>query len=318
MPEGTLVRATIPYPLIWDNDDLDIRVEDKDFKVHFKRRFRPEGDAPVLGGGGGGIISAPGQELPYDRSGLIAYTELEIVFPTHVPYNDIGERDELQRCVLAVINRLLEVYRYATGESYISSIPRIELQIGSVSRALKEDGTVEEQNRERMIGFEAGPDPLLEGARRWLTTARTEPVTEEAREYLQVGDDLPLPTMLYLNAEREYIFESYRIAVVEAETAFEALVDQVVDNYYKSMNRSSRDIENILRQDIVNLLRDHIPQCCGGEQFEGTPEHCAWRNDLYKLRKGVVHDGEPVNAVQAEKALEAADKAMKWIETRAP
>ena len=110
------------------------------------------------------------------------------------------------------------------------------------------------------------------------------------------------------------------MAVVEAETAFEALVDQVVGESYVSSGRLRSDEVDRWLDDtgVVNLTKHHIPQCCGGEQFEGTPEHCTWLNDLYELRRGVVHDGDPVNALQAEKALEAAVQAMKWIETRAP
>ena len=61
---GTLVRATIPYPLIWDRGDLEVRVENKVFEVHFERRYRQEGDTPVFGGR---IISASNMELPGDR-----------------------------------------------------------------------------------------------------------------------------------------------------------------------------------------------------------------------------------------------------------
>ncbi len=46
--------------------DLEIRVEDKVFEVHFQRRYRQEGDPPVFGSR---IIAAPEQELSYDRLG---------------------------------------------------------------------------------------------------------------------------------------------------------------------------------------------------------------------------------------------------------
>jgi hypothetical protein len=81
--EGTLVGMTIPYPLIWDSDDLEIRVEDKVFKVHFGWRYRQEGDAPVIGGR---IIYAPGMEWPQDRLGRVVHTTLEILSPTCVQY----------------------------------------------------------------------------------------------------------------------------------------------------------------------------------------------------------------------------------------
>ena len=52
----------------------------------------------------------------------------------------------------------------------VNNIPSIGLQVANVSRDLKEDGTLEEPNRETPIGFDAS------GPNRWLTQARTEPV----------------------------------------------------------------------------------------------------------------------------------------------
>jgi hypothetical protein len=303
--EGTLVRATIPYPLIWDSGDLEIRVEDKLFKVHFERRYRQEGEASVIGGR---IIAAPHQEWPQEHLGRVAHTALAIQFPTYVPYYDLGERDEeLKRWALTVINRLLDVYRYATGESHINSISRIELQVDSVSRALKEDGTLEEPNRETLIGFDPGPN-------RWLTQARTEPIPEEARQFLREGAELPIPTVLHLNAEREYILENYRIVVVEAETAFEALVDEVVARYYRSQGLSKAQVDNKLEAGLQGLINDHLPRCCR-RPFAGTAEHAAWASDLYQLRNNVVHDGVSVDASQARRALDAAEQALSWIRT---
>jgi hypothetical protein len=302
--KGTLVRATIPYPLIWDSGALEILVEDKIFEVRFERRYRQEGDAPVTGGR---IIAAPHQEWLQDRLGRVAYTALAIQFPIYVPYYDMGERDEeLKRWVLTVINRLLDVYRYATGESHINRIPRIELQVDSISRALKGDETLEEQNRETLIGLDIG------GPNRWLTQARTEPITEEARQLLQEGTEPPIPTVLHLNAKREYVFENYRIVVVEAETAFEALVDEVVAQHYRSQGLSKVQVDKKMEAGLQGLINDHLPRCCR-RPFVGTPEHAAWVSDLYQLRNEVVHDGVSVDASQARRALDATEQALSWI-----
>jgi len=303
---GTLVRASITYPLIWDSGELEIRVEEKVFKVRFERRYRQRGDTPVIGGR---IVEASNMELPQDRLGRVAYTKLEIQFPMHVPYYDMGARDEeLHQGVLAVINRLLEVYRYATGEFHIESIPRIELQVDSVSRNLKEDGTLEEPNRETLVGLDSG------GPDRWLTSARTKPISQEARQFLREGTTLAIPTVLYLNAEREFTFENHRIAVVEAETAFEAQVDEVVAQYYRSQGLSRAQVDNKLKAGLQGLINHHLPRCCR-HPFASTLEHATWNLDLYQLRNDVVHNGAPVEAHQARRALDAAKQAMQWINT---
>src|SRR5215208_2255159 len=121
---------SIPYPLVWGHGNLEICVEDKVFKVHFERRFRQAGDSAVFGSS---IISVKNLELRQDRTGSVSYTELTIQFPMYVMY-DTTSREELYGWVLEVVNRLLEVYRYATGDFYVSNIPKRELFVQRIRK----------------------------------------------------------------------------------------------------------------------------------------------------------------------------------------
>jgi hypothetical protein len=300
----TVVRATFPYPLIWDSGELEICAKDKPFDVIFERRYREATDERQSGSR---ILSAPGSELPYDRLGRVAHTHVEIRFPMYVEH-DITNREELWNWVHAVINRLLSVYRYTMEEFYIDTVPKDEMDIQAIS-TIDEHGTL--VGGETLIGFQAVSND------RWLTPARTEPIPEEARQILRSGAELPISKVLFLNASREYLLEDYRIAVVEAETAFEALIDQVVAHYYRQQGVSNTEIQNKLQAPLANLIEHHIRRCCG-EAFLDTPEHEAWRNELYELRHRVVHDGASITAQQAQRALNVAEAAMAWIETRTP
>jgi hypothetical protein len=204
----------------------------------------------------------------------------------------------------AVINRVLDVYRYTTEEFHVDTIPKNELRDYKV-RTINEDGTFD--NRESMV---------TGGITGWLVHVPPEPIPDEALRLLGDGTELPIPRVLYLNAKREEFYENYRLAVVEAETAFEVLIDQVIAQYYREQSRSSAEIENILQAGLRNLIDHHIVRSCG-EAFAGTPEHTAWDNDLYNLRNSVVHSGASVGSSQARQALDAAERAMKWIEARA-
>jgi hypothetical protein len=299
--ERTVVRMTFPYPLIWDRGELEIRVEDKSFQVVFERRYH---EAPDKRPPTGSIISAPHHELPYDRLGRVAYTQVEIYFPMYVQ-DDLTDREELWNWVHTIINRLLSVYRYSMEEFYIDTVPKDELNIETIT-------TINEHGRlsETRIGFQAASSD------RWLTRARTRPIPDEARRILRDGTELPISKVLFLYAKREHLLENYRIAVVEAETAFETLIDQVIAQYYRGQGLSTAEIENKLRAGLTNLIAHHIPRCCGAA-FESTSEHAAWQTDLYELRNSVVHDGASVSAEQASQALDAAERAMRWIELRA-
>ncbi|MDP3062458.1 MAG: hypothetical protein Q8O40_04475 [Chloroflexota bacterium] len=213
--------------------------------------------------------------------------------------NDI---QEISGTVHAVLNRLLAVYRFTAGEFHVDMVPRNEMWPMDVF-TLNDDDTIgpEVQHRESFGGG--------------LTIARHEVIPPEARRILAHGAELPMSRTLFLNAQREELFENYRLAVVEAETAFETLVDEVISQHYKATETPISKIEGILGCGLENLLKDHIPKCCG-EPFFNTTEHKAWKEDLYDLRNKVVHDGASADAVQARKALQAGANAVEWVTKR--
>ncbi len=120
----TVVATAFVYPLIWDRGHLDIRVGGRVFEVDFKRQYRTPGDNIPSPSFSPGISASADVELPYDRWGRMAYTRADIWFPMHVN----RERDEeIRRWVHAVVNRLLEVYRFTVGEFHVDTVPANEL-----------------------------------------------------------------------------------------------------------------------------------------------------------------------------------------------
>lgn len=295
----TVVGTTFPYSLKWDKGDLSVRINDEVFEVRFEKRYRQSTDQRMPGFG---IVETTNLEYERDRLGRAAHTYIEIRFPMHVEY-ELDNQSPILNRVHAVINRILEVYRYTMGEFHVGTIPKNELHDYMV-RTLNADGTF--GDKVSMVSMPSGG---------WLTYVEPQPVPDETRSFLTAGTELPIPRVLYLNAKREEFYESYRLAVVEAETAFEALVDQVIAQYYRNKGLSKTQVDNKLKaplQGAGGLIETHIPRCCGCP-FIGTSEHAAWKSDLYQLRNDVVHDGVPVDANQARKALDAADKALQWI-----
>jgi hypothetical protein len=213
----------------------------------------------------------------------------------------VKDVEYLLRAVHRVLNRLIEVYRVTMGEFYLEPVPFNELWRYEV-------GTIEDS------GVLSRDVSVVQSYGYGITLARTARIPEEARHLLSSGDPLPVPRLLYLNAQRENLLENYRVAVIEVETAFEVMIDRIVAGYYRKQGHSESDIEKILDCGLRNVLRDHIPKCCG-QQFVSTPEHAAWDTNLYRLRTAVVHDGAPVDGDQAGRALEAAEKALEWLET---
>ncbi len=291
----TLVHATIPYALIWGEGQLEIRIETMIYGVMFKRKPSEESDPKAIAAKG----SAQVLEIRHDRLARSANTFVEIIFPSLLLSNA-----EIEEKARAVLNRLIEVYRFATNEFYLAPVPRNEMQQYTIF-IVNDDGVIKP-----MTPFQA-TWILGDG----LTAPRIAQIPDFAREILRSGNQLPIHRILYLNARREEVFENYRIAVVEAETAFEVLVDEVVSKCYRTQGHSARDVDAKLQAGFENLLKDHLPKACG-EPFTGTKAHSDWKNDLYILRNAVIHDGASVTSDQTKKALDVAERALSWLEER--
>ena len=289
--------AEIPHPLMWGKADwLPLRLEGKDCEIAFERAWRPGNS---------------GNEIKYDRLGRVSYTKVAVRFPyaaTRI------ESEELRRVSHKAINRLLDVYRCATKESHVGHIPIQELGPSNTSHGVydfKDDGSAWELNSFR---FDMGSG---------LTLARTQEM--DGNSILDLAYERPLPVvdLLVLNARRSLLFEEYRVTVIEAETAFEVGVDQVLTRYYLSRTTKStegyivpahsrEDVHRLLDAGLKNLINSHIPIALGRE-FIGTDEHSRWERYLYDLRNAVIHDGKEVRESEAERALEAAEDALVWM-----
>lgn len=306
MPERTVVITAFPYPLVWGEGRVDICVEDKNFSVYFKRQFRKEDDrVPIPSQGWSpGITNTTNIEIPHDRLARVAYTTAWITFPMNV---NIDNYEEIAKWTHTVNNRLLEVYRFTMEEFHIDTIPLNETWELEVQRQHYVDEiahiTREIQGKRYF--------PPIGGAQ----LCRIASIPNEAKTYLRNENPLPVPKTLFLNAKREELLENYRLAIVEAETAFETIVDQTITDHYRSQGASDTEIDNKRQASLKNLIKDHLPRCCGGQSFVGCSEHSAWENDLYSLRNDVVHNGAFVDVNKTQKALDAAEKALQWIET---
>src|SRR3990172_3839358 len=294
--QRTVIQTAIPYPLIWREGELVVRLGNELFSVQFHRQY---GRPPGQESGVPSAIASNNVELRYDRLARVAHTALQILLPTYVE-----DHRELVAIIHRLVNRIIEVYRLATGEFYLDTIPKHELW-PYLTRTVDEEGMLSpEITYSKDFGY-------------GVTLARFASVPDDARQLLLSGSEVPIPSILFLNARREELFENFRLAVVEAETAFETLVENIVARYYRKAGLSEPDIDAKLNAGLKNLLKDHIPSCCG-EVFVGTQEHTDWETDLYDLRNAVVHSGASADADKAARALAAAERALDWLSKRMP
>ena len=301
MPYAVL-STEIPYPLIWGKGGwLPIRVDGQDYEIAFERAWR-SGSNNV--------------EMKYDRLGRLSYTKIAVRFPN---VSTVEHVEELKRIAHKAVNRLLDVYRVSTKEYHVGHIPIHELGLIDVSHGVltvEDDGTIVEQHS---VQFDSGLGITL------ATVARLD-----SQSILDLAYERPpsVVDVLVLNARRSVLFEEYRIAVIEAETAFEVGLGRVLTRYYLSQTTRSAEgyvvpayseekVNELLDAGLKNLLRDHLPKA-KGEQFIGTDTHDRWEQNLYVLRNDVVHKGRQVQPDEAKRALESGEDALIWLGALSP
>ena len=279
----TVLRTAIPYPLIWGKEDwLQVRLDARDYKIAFERSWRR---------------GANNMDLRYDRLGRVSYTKIALLFPD---FTDTDNTKELKEIAHKAVNRLLDVYRVRTKEFHVGSIPLHEL--GAIG-ALDSIVTTESGGQFRdTFSFDFGLAPCRP----------PEKITDQAVQDLALERPLPVVDVLVLNARRSLLLENYRLAVIEAETAFEVGVDSVLSSYYSAKSLPRVKVDKLLDCGLANLLEHHMRKALG-RNFTGTAEHDRWYEDLYKVRNAVVHDGKSVQSNEAQRALEAAEDALASI-----
>ena len=275
----TCIQTHIPYALIWDYGTVEVLLSGTHYNVDFQREYSDR---------------ASDVEVVHDRSGSVAWTKVWVL----LPYQEGDSRAAVAQA-FRVLNRLLEVYRVSTWEAHVDRIPEVEWPSATVFE-------IDEENRPLEPRYY---QPLGGG----LTLARNVQISEWAIRALRDNEPSPVVDMLLLNARRALVFEDYRLAVVEAETAFEVAIDQAVTNHYRSKQRSEADIRNILECGLSNLIKHHLPLPSGGIAFADTDQHAAWEQHVYKLRNRIVHDGVNVKDDAARHAVETVECAVTWL-----
>src|SRR5690606_34330820 len=108
----------------------------------------------------------------------------------------------------------------------------------------------------------------------------------------------------------------YKLAVIVAETSFEAFVQFRIDlecriraiSSLTDKRGTTRTIEDaLMRGDLKrDLLGDYAFQLCG-KDVKSISEYQRWNEDTYKLRNEIIHRGRmDVTEEQAKQAVSSA------------
>lgn len=239
---------------------------------------------------------------------------LRVVFTDHDLVNDFSEAAFHEG--IAVVNRLIEVYRHVADEFHVRRVTLADLFKADVAWFHESEplgGT-------HHIGFGQGMtlepesfDAQTTGTlRAWLSSTRPVLTT----------------FMLFSDAKDRLDREEYRLAVIDARTALEVLIDELLLAYFTLSSTSLEEgcrlldvettrvqsLEEGLQRALINRKLGHgMRQVLQLDIHNGAPS--LWKRWLAakKLREIGAHRGQEINRTEAIEAVNTMGELIREI-----
>ena len=306
--QRSILEFDLPFLINLPDDHYYVKYAGLDVEVRLRH-------VPVSSPGRGlqpGVAFSPDAHIIGDRWGRLAYTKLNIVFnhEIYVKFHILIHTYLLQKSV-ELVRRILEVCRIVTGDHYIHDITGADIMTYNISHY--------DLNGNKMPGDLTG----FLGSGVTLTTGGADNISADKldviKDMLEKDTKIPLNQELLLNAGDYYFYGNYKVAVIEAETAFEIFIHEFVSKHYRSKHKPENDIKNILEQTgFKNLLIDHI-RILSKFDFANSTQYSNWEKNTYELRNKIVHQGKKdVSADGSLKAISTVSGTISFLNNLMP
>jgi hypothetical protein len=298
----SIASFDLPFGIELPDDNYQVQLDEYSAIVHL-RKVKRNGN---IAGMPEGVEFAP-MSIESDRWGRLFYTTTRVILEYSTPIKwevllDDVCLDKAIRC----IKRIIHVYRYVTGTINMQSLSKADI-FSHIVKHYDAQGN-ELPGMVFAIGgimkFGGGHEPSIDDQH-----------LMEIKKMLSNNQKISTVTDLLLDARENHFFENFRVAVAEAETAFEVFIDRYLADKYRSRSRSEQEINLLLENTpFKNLLSDHIRQFVSFDYSTST-ELAEWKNKSYLLRNKVVHDGYAPTAQESKDAIETVYKTIMYIKS---
>ena len=128
----------------------------------------------------------------------------------------------------------------------------------------------------------------------------------DINDFLKYDENIWLHTDLIINAEDFLLEKNYRMCVIEANTAVETILFNVIAKHYNvSPTNIKKEVSlNDLQKKRINDLNEYLilidPNITNGKKWSD------WKDKRQDLRNDVVHKRKKLDMNEADKALSSA------------
>ncbi|MFC1993371.1 hypothetical protein ACFLV3_06165 [Chloroflexota bacterium] len=328
---STVVFTELPFCLYLNDGMYELLSENQPAAIQLFRRPRHSTvqDLPFNRGGVILGIDPSNCEITGDRFGRVAFSQVVVSMPSP---ESIDEPDPIIEKAVTCINRLIQVYRAATGEFWIQPISTADI-VCTQFRHCDENGNdipgISYAGPQQAPGFTIG-SPLQ------IISSGTDAIKRSPETHTKILDMLkhdtkiPTYTTLMLDAQSSIRFGRFSLAVVEAQTAFENFFHTFVDYELRRKKLMSPILQRQLdKGTLTQPIKRSVAGLASIDKLAffsklvtdpplsfsmGVAERDKWYLHTYKLRNYVIHKGKSdVTEKQAEDAFEAVNNAISFF-----
>jgi hypothetical protein len=264
--ESVIVAFGLPYCLYLRDEVVTVRHAGRDIEVHLTKNWRelPEGGERV-----------ENAELQNDPTGRYRYSSARMAFT-------VADDEDPNDLAVSAINRLVDVYRFATGRAYLHTLALHNLDHVVVERPST-------KHMEATFSFGGGglgmayPDD-------------SDDVHRTVGEMLRNGDPVPLHSELFLTAERLGTAGYTRQAVIDCVSAVEVFVWGLLREKLIDKGRTSEYVDQLLQDEVLSdLMKAPMEEAIG---WRPSSDNELWRSwiEANRIRRGATHHGASVSA----------------------
>lgn len=264
-----------------------------------------------------------------DVDGAYRYTTIKVFIPVRSERSGVPQDIETtwrkvsqdrywyRDLAIQATNRLLELYRFCVKEPHVKALTGRELRFDFRFVLLFNQNHPDETSS----NFTVKISPTNYWGDLYPPFQNVPSVVEEdLRNRLKSLFQVPLAETLILNAY-EYIAQgNYRLAIIEAETAFEAAVHHYLQIFYIQDPKMLSEIERLSKDSFTNLVKSRkLRPAFDGKKFtDNVPEFESWRKKVMERRNQLVHGkNETVTKQEAIDAINTIEQVLSLLLARA-
>jgi hypothetical protein len=312
------VQFIAPFRIYLPEDFFEVMSEEGIFLV------KPTALPPIQTAG----TQAHGKniEISHDIFGYAGRTQFSVVVDEEIDINSGNWKNGFAEneskfidLALMAVNRMLDAYRDKDRNNldeksfHIIQLVRSDLydfRLSALDETLNEiEGLVIRKPSFHRVGFGAAVE-------------RKPEIVAEIRDLLKDGSQLPIYRVL-MNSALNYIWRGqYRLVPVEANTAFESFIPEIIHLLDTSVDRGKlkdlyskvAKLEDILSAALVRSNHDSISWFSNPRDRWKTltqSELQKWHDDCYLMRNKVIHEG--YNEVTRQEAIRAYESSLSAI-----